>query len=130
MTARSLPALSPLQVRVLLATAALSSSVSLVLELMLITQASYLLGDHALATGVVVGTFLAAMGLGAWLSQFLATGPDPGLALLQWFLWVELALAPLCLLAPLGLFALFRLGGPVWLDLVVFTVLVGALGGM
>lgn len=130
MTARSLPALSPVQVRVLLAAAALSSSVSLVLELMLITQASYLLGDHALATGVVVGTFLAAMGLGAWVSQFLATGPDPGLALLQWFLGVELALAPLCLLAPLGLFALFRLGGPVWLALVVFTVLVGALGGM
>jgi len=117
--ARSLPALCPVQVRVLLAAAALSSSVSLVLELMLITQASYLLGDHALATGVVVGTFLAAMGLGAWVSQFLATGPDTGLAL-----------APLCLLAPLGLFALFRLGGPVWLGLVVFTVLVGALGGM
>jgi len=39
-TARSLPALSPVQVRVLLAAAALSSSVSLVLELMLITQAS------------------------------------------------------------------------------------------
>nr|WP_254217045.1 polyamine aminopropyltransferase [Synechococcus sp. CCY 9618] len=119
-----------LQVRVLLAAAALSSAVSLVLELMLATQASYLLGDHALATGVVVGTFLAAMGLGAWVSQFLAGGDDPGLVLLRLFLAVELALAPLCLLAPLALFALFRQGGPVWLGLVVFTVLVGALGGM
>lgn len=130
MTPHHLPPLTPVQVRVLLAAAALSSSVSLVLELMLATQASYLLGDHALATGVVIGTFLAAMGLGAWLSQFLAVGPDPGFALLQWFLAVELALAPLCLLAPLALFALFRAGGPVWLGLVIGTVLVGVLGGM
>ncbi len=130
MNGDSLASLTPLQVRVLLAAAALSSAVSLVLELMLATQASYLLGDHALATGVVVGTFLAAMGLGAWLSQFLGHGPDPCLTLLRLFLAVELALAPLCLLAPLALFGLFRLGGPVWLGLVLFTVLVGVLGGM
>jgi spermidine synthase len=123
-------ALTPLQVRALLAVAALSSSVGLVLELMLATQASYLIGDHALATGVVVGTFLAAMGLGAWLSQFLARGPRPEPALLRWFLGVELALSPLCLLAPLALFALFGAGGSVWLGLVVLTTLVGVLGGM
>ncbi|HJN37118.1 MAG TPA: hypothetical protein QF626_11465, partial [Prochlorococcaceae cyanobacterium Fu_MAG_50] len=64
-------AITPLQVRLLLLTAAISSAVGLVLELLLVTQASYLVGDATLATGVVVGTFLAAMGLGAWLSQFL-----------------------------------------------------------
>lgn len=122
--------LTPLQVRVLLATAALSSSVGLVLELMLVTQASYLLGDAALATGVVIGSFLAAMGLGAWLSQFITGGAQPQQALLRSFLLVELCLAPLCLLAPLALFALFSADGPVWLGLVVFTVLVGVLGGM
>ena len=122
--------LTPLQVRVLLATAALSSSVGLVLELMLATQASYLLGDAALATGVVIGTFLAAMGLGAWLSQFVVGGAEPQQALLRTFLLVEVGLAPLCLLAPLALFALFSADGPVWLGLVVFTVLVGVLGGM
>ena len=122
--------LTPLQVRVLLATAALSSSVGLVLELMLVTQASYLLGDAALATGVVIGSFLAAMGLGAWLSQFITGGAQPQQALLRSFLLVELCLAPLCLLAPLALFALFSADGPVWLALVVFTLLVGVLGGM
>ncbi len=124
------PELTPLQVRVLLATAALSSSVGLVLELMLATQASYLLGDAALATGVVIGTFLAAMGLGAWLSQFVVGGAQPQQQLLRAFLLVEVCLAPLCLLAPLALFALFSADGPVWLGLVVFTVMVGVLGGM
>ena len=37
------------QVRLLLATAALSSTTGLVLELLLATQATYLLGDMALA---------------------------------------------------------------------------------
>ena len=109
--------LSPLQVRLLLATAALSSAVGLVLELMLVTQASYLVGDAALATGVVVGTFLAAMGLGAWVSQFVGTnsnGSDDPPRLLRVFLLVELALSPLCLLAPL----------------VLVTPMVGVLGGM
>ncbi len=126
-----MPPLSPLQVRVLLATAALSSSVGLVLELMLVTQASYLLGDVALATGVVIGTFLAAMGLGAWLSQFVGGGGDRAQQrLLRAFLLVELCLSPLCLLGPLALFALFSVDGPLWLALVVVTLLVGLLGGM
>lgn len=49
----------------MLVTAMVSSAAGLVLELLLVTQASYLSGDATLATGVVVGTFLAAMGLGA-----------------------------------------------------------------
>ncbi|MCP9826362.1 polyamine aminopropyltransferase [Synechococcus sp. EJ6-Ellesmere] len=125
-----MPPFSPLQVRVLLATAALSSSVGLVLELMLVTQASYLLGDVALATGMVIGTFLAAMGLGAWLSQFVGGGERSQQRLLSAFLLVELCLSPLCLLGPLALFALFSVDGPLWLALVVVTVLVGVLGGM
>ena len=43
---------------------------------------------------------------------------------------MELCLAPLCLLAPLALFALFSADGPVWLGLVVFTLLVGVRGCM
>jgi spermidine synthase len=122
--------LAPRQVRLLLAAAALSSCVGLVLELLLATQASYLVGDTALATGVVIGTFLAAMGLGAWLSQYLARAAAPREPLLQAFLAVELALVPLCLLGPLLLFALFAADGPLWLGLVWLTVAVGVLGGM
>jgi spermidine synthase len=124
------PSLSRGQVRLLLATAALSSATGLVLELLLATQATYLLGDMALATGVVLGTFLAAMGLGAWGSQFIAPGPRPQSRLLRAFLGVELCLSPLCLLGPLALFALFRVEGPLWLGLVVLTLLVGMLAGM
>jgi spermidine synthase len=122
--------LSRAQERLLLATAGLSSAVGLVLELLLVTQASYLMGDAALATGVVVGTFLAAMGLGAWCSQAIGVAEDPRPALLRAFLLVELALVPLCLAGPLLLFLLWSVEGPVWLALVLLTLLVGGLGGM
>ncbi|MEB3201028.1 MAG: polyamine aminopropyltransferase [Synechococcaceae cyanobacterium] len=118
------------QQRLLLLTAGFSSAVGLVLELLLVTQASYLMGDAALATGLVVGTFLAAMGLGAWLSQGIGLEPDCRPTLLRAFLLVELSLAPLCLLGPLLLLLLWSLEGPVWLALVLLTLAVGVLGGM
>ena len=89
--------IAPSQVRVLLVTAMLSSAAGLILELLLVTQASYLAGNATLATGVVVGTFLAAMGLGAWLTEFLAISKTPQPALLRCLLIVELSLCP-CLL--------------------------------
>ena len=123
--------IAPSQVRVLLVTAMLSSAVGLVLELLLVTQASYLAGDATLATGVVVGTFLASMGLGAWVTEFVAvSSTSPRTALLRSLFVVELSLCPLCLLGPLALFQLFAVEGPLWLAVVVLTVLVGVLGGM
>lgn len=127
------PAAEPLhrsQQRLLLLTAAFSSAVGLVLELLLVTQASYLTGDAALATGMVVGTFLAAMGLGAWLSQGISVEAEDRGTLLRAFLLVELALAPLCLLGPLLLVLIWSVEGPIWLALVGLTLLVGVLGGM
>jgi spermidine synthase len=124
------PPLSPWQVRLLLLTAALSSGVALALEMLLINQASYLTGDAALATGLVVGVFLAAMGLGAWLSQYLASGPEPQRGLLQTLVLVELLLAPVCLLGPAALFALFAAQGPLWLAMVLLSLVLGVLGGM
>ena len=122
--------IAPSQVRVLLVTAMLSSAAGLILELLLVTQASYLAGNATLATGVVVGTFLAAMGLGAWLTEFLAISKTPQPALLRCLLIVELSLCPLCFLGPLGLFQLFAIDGPLWLAVVMLTILVGVLGGM
>lgn len=72
----SAPRIHPVQVRLLLVTAMVSSAAGLVLELLLVTQASYLSGDATLATGVVVGTFLAAMGLG---DGCLSSWPSGGL---------------------------------------------------
>ena len=54
------------QWRLLLLTTAVSSSCGLAAELLLGTLASYLVGNQALAYGVAVGVFLAAMGLGAY----------------------------------------------------------------
>ncbi|PTT92505.1 spermidine synthase, partial [Pseudomonas sp. HMWF031] len=116
--------------RVLLVTAMVSSAAGLTLELLLVAQASYLMGDATLATGVVVGTFLAAMGLGAWLTEFIGTKRQSLVRLLRALMLVELCLFPLCLLGPLALFWLFSRNAPLWLATVVLTVLVGLLGGM
>jgi spermidine synthase len=129
------PALSRRQIRWLLAAAAVSSSCGLAAELLLGTLASYLVGNQALAYGVAVGGFLAAMGLGAYFSGFIAqhTDDDPRHTqslLLTRFFQVELLVAPLTAILPLGLFALFAIDGPLWLGLILATLLLGILAGM
>ncbi|MDX2228916.1 MAG: polyamine aminopropyltransferase [Leptolyngbyaceae cyanobacterium bins.349] len=121
------------QRNLLLLTAAASSSCGLAVELLLGTLASYLVGNQALAYGVAVGGFLAAMGLGAYLSRFIATsGSDRAQQhqLQTTFVWIELAIAPLSALIPLGLFALFVIDGPFWIALFLGTIILGTLAGM
>ena len=121
------------QVRWLLAAAAVSSGCGLAAELLLGTLASYLVGNQALAYGVAVGGFLAAMGLGAYLTRFIApeVASDRLQAhLLTAFFRVELLIALLTALLPLGLFALFVADGPLWLGLALVTLLLGTLAGM
>ena len=118
---------------VLLITAAVSSASGLAVELLLGTLTSYLVGNQALAYGVAVGGFLAAMGLGSYLSQFVAIeGSEENLdrVLMTRFIQVELLIAPLTSILPLGLFALFTLGYSLWLGLILSTLILGALAGM
>jgi spermidine synthase len=117
------------QRRLLLSAAAISSSCGLAIELLLGTLASYLVGNQALAYGVAVGGFLAAMGLGAYLSRFIAQSDRPD-QLQTAFVWVELLMAPLSALLPLGLFGLFVINGSFWLGLCLATVLLGTVAGM
>jgi spermidine synthase len=125
------PQLSRRQRYWLLAAAAIASGCGLAIELLLGTLASYLVGNQALAYGLAVGGFLAAMGLGAYLSQFIATEPlNQSEKLQRAFIWVELAIAPLSALLPLLLFALFVSNAPVWMGLVLATILLGVLAGM
>ncbi|MFP4102546.1 polyamine aminopropyltransferase [Coleofasciculus sp.] len=130
------PPVSPLtrrQRRLLLAAAAVSSSCGLAVELLLGTLASYLVGNPALSFGVAIGGFLAAMGIGSYLSQFIAPKSPPWLQqrqLLVAFLQVELLMAPLTALLPLGLFALFVVNGFLWLGLFLVTILLGILAGL
>ena len=121
------------QIYWLLAAAAVSSGCGLAAELLLGTLASYLVGNQALAYGMAIGGFLAAMGLGAYLSRFIAQDVPPQQLqsiLLTNFFGVELLVAPLIALLPLGLFALFALDGPLWLGLLLSTLLLGVLAGM
>ena len=121
------------QFRLLLLAAAVSSGCGLAAELLLGTLASYLVGNQALAYGVAVGGFLAAMGVGSYLSQFVFAQGDRTQQrhyLLVSFLKVELLIAPLTALLPLGLFALFVVDGPFWIGLSLATLLLGMLAGM
>ena len=121
------------QQQLLLMAAAVSSSCGLAVELLLGTLASYLVGNQALAYGVAVGGFLAAMGIGSYLSKYIATSNDASFhqgELLRAFVKVELAIAPLTALLPLGLFALFVYDGELWLGLSLSTVILGMLAGL
>lgn len=126
--------LRPRQRNVLLAAAAVSSACGLAIELLLGTLASYLVGNQALSFGLAVGGFLAAMGLGSYLSQFIAPDEEDEAALrsrlLTRFVQVELAIAPTSALLPLGLFALFVAGRSLWLGLVLVTLILGTLAGL
>ncbi|MGK7933272.1 MAG: polyamine aminopropyltransferase [Microcystaceae cyanobacterium] len=121
------------QKRSLLMAASVSSATGLAVELLLGTLASYLMGNQALAYGISVGGFLAAMGLGSYLSCFIATnitGELLSYRLLLSFVKVELAIAPLTALLPLGLFALFVMGDVIWLQLFFVTIILGLLAGL
>ncbi|MEL6814784.1 MAG: polyamine aminopropyltransferase [Cyanobacteria bacterium J06598_3] len=128
-------ALTKQQRQLLLLTAAVSSGCGLAAELLLGTLTSYLVGAQALAYGVAVGGFLAAMGLGAYLSRFVAisantTESEQQRQLINSFFAIEIVLAPLVAIVPLCLFALFTLNGPVWVGLTFSTLLLGVLSGM
>lgn len=130
---QSIPSLNRTQRHLLLLAAAVSSSCGLAAELLLGTLASYLVGNQALAYGVAVGGFLAAMGIGSYLSQFVAVDADDRWQqrqLLLAFIKVELLMAPLTALLPLGLFALFAIDGSLWLGLFLVTVILGILAGL
>lgn len=117
----------------LLAAAAVSSSCGLAVELLLGTLASYLVGNQALAYGVSVGVFLAAMGIGSYLSQFIAVNTNSQSLqrqLLLTFVKIELLIAPLTAVLPLGLFALFVSNGSIWLGLFFVTIVLGILAGL
>ena len=52
----------------------LIAACGLVYELIAATLASYLLGDSIFQFSTVIGSYLFAMGVGSWLSRFIARG--------------------------------------------------------
>ncbi|NUB45292.1 polyamine aminopropyltransferase [Fertoebacter nigrum] len=95
----------------------------LIYELIAATLSSYLLGDSVRQFSLVIGVFLAAMGLGAWLSRFV-THALPG------FVWAQILLGILGgFLAPVLYFS-YMLAGVVGLPLYAMLICIGVLSGM
>lgn len=110
---------------VLFVTVLVIAACGLVYELVAGALASYLLGDSVTQFSTVIGAYLSALGIGAWLSRYLKDGE-----LAARFVDVELAVALVGgASAPLLFFAFGRLGAfrPV---LYAVVVLVGTLVGL
>ena len=121
------------QRNLLLIAASVSSATGLAAELLLGTLATYLVGNQVLAYGVAVGVFLAAMGIGSYFTQFINPNGDSSgkqHSLLIRFVQVELLIAPLTAILPLGLFYLFVIDGLLWLGLFLVTLILGFLAGL
>ena len=107
----------------LLAATLLVAVAGLIYELIAATLSSYLLGDSVRQFSLVIGVFLAAMGLGAWLSRFVGNA-------LGGFIWAQIGLGVLGgFMAPLLYFSYAAIGvveGPLYAALIA----VGALSGM
>jgi spermidine synthase len=59
---------------------------SIIYELLISTTSSYFLGDSVKQFSLTIGVYMAAMGIGSWLSKYLEDD------LLEWFVKIEIAL--------------------------------------
>ncbi len=96
----------------------------LIYELIVGTLASYLLGDSITQFSTVIGVYLFALGIGAWLSGFI----DKGLA--QRFVEIELAVALAGGISAPFLFATFAAGASFRVTLYGLVLVIGTLVGL
>jgi len=116
---------SRLESRLLLVSVFLVAAAGLIYELIAGTLATYLLGSSVTVFSIVIGIFLAAMGLGAWLAQFARQ------ALAGWFVAAELALALLGGLSALILFSAYVVSQEAFLIVLgLVSIGIGALVGL
>ncbi len=96
----------------------------LIYELIVGTLASYLLGDSVTQFSTVIGVYLFALGIGAWLSRFIEKG------LAQRFVEIELAVALTGGVSAPFLFATFSAGASFRVALYGTVTVVGTLVGL
>ncbi|MFY2823905.1 polyamine aminopropyltransferase [Ruegeria sp. MALMAid1280] len=107
----------------LLAATFLVAIAGLIYELIAATLSSYLLGDSVRQFSLVIGIFLSAMGLGAWLSRFVTHA-------FSGFVWAQILLGVVGgFMAPV-LFLNYAWMGHVATPLYAALVLIGVLSGM
>ncbi|MEB2325086.1 MAG: polyamine aminopropyltransferase, partial [Sorangiineae bacterium] len=100
------------------------ATAGLVYELCIAAVASYVLGDSVTQFSTVIGVYLSALGLGAWLSRFVDRNLE------RVFVDVELGTAVVGALSAPGLFLAFGFTGAFRLVLYSVVVLVGVLVGL
>ena len=100
------------------------AAAGLVYELVMAAVASYVLGDSVTQFSTIIGVYLSALGLGAYLSRFV----DRRLAMT--FVNVELAAAVIGGLSAPGLFVAFAYTGAFHLILYSTVILTGVLVGL
>ncbi|MFN8533666.1 MAG: polyamine aminopropyltransferase [Dehalococcoidia bacterium] len=109
----------------LLGTALVVAGCAFIYELILSTQAAYLLGNSVYHYSVTIGAFMAALGFGAFLSRFVRD------RLLGWFVATEVAVALAGGFSALALYALFGIDGRLYYwGLFTALAIVGALCGL
>lgn len=102
----------------------LIAAAGLTYELVIAAVASYLLGDSVRQFSLIIGLYLSALGLGAYLSRSIETGLE------RTFVDVELGAALVGGLSAPGLFLAFSYTASFRLVLYVTVVTVGALVGL
>ncbi|MEI6232173.1 MAG: polyamine aminopropyltransferase [Planctomycetota bacterium] len=100
------------------------ASCGLIYELLTGTLASYVLGDSITQFSVIIGIYLASMGVGAWLTGYVDT------QLARRFVEIELAIALIGGLSAPMLFLSFAYLRYFQLCLYITVALIGALVGM
>ena len=111
--------------RALLASVFVIAACGLVYELVAGAAASYLLGDSVTQFSLVIGAYLAAMGVGSYLSRYILSG------LVARFFEIELAIALLGGLSAAAMFIAFaHLGESFRWVLFGFVVVIGVLVGL
>jgi spermidine synthase len=118
------PAGPPLPAAALFLNVFVVAMCGLVYELLAGTLGSYLLGDSTTQFSLVIGLYLSAMGVGAWLSRFLDR--DLGAR----FIDIELAVALIGGLSAPALFFLFGSTSHFQVVLLTTVVLIGTLVGL
>lgn len=116
------PALS--ETAVLITSVLIAGLCSLLYELLISTTASYFLGDSIRQFSITIGVYMAAMGLGAWLSRLLRP------PLLGRFIAVEIALGVVGGLSVPLLYLAFAYTDAFQFAVIGLIVLIGVLTGL
>ncbi len=108
----------------LLASVFVIGACGLLYELVAGAVASYLMGDAVAQYSLVIGVFLAAMGVGAYLTRWM------GRHLLETFLYLQILIGVIGGVSSLALFAAFGYAGNITPHVLGFSSVCGALVGM